>query len=102
MPAIGPHGDPSGRQARVSEPVNLLMLEFLGWVAARPRTHAEAMEAWRSGCPRQSVWEDALAEALIRIGDPGMPDSPAVTLTARGRALLEGSDGRHARRGTAQ
>jgi len=23
------------------------MLEFLGWVSNRPRTYAEAMEAWR-------------------------------------------------------
>jgi hypothetical protein len=26
-------------------------LELLAWIAARPRTYAEAMEAWRSDCP---------------------------------------------------
>ena len=33
--------------------------QFLAWVADRPRTYAEAMEAWRSSCPRLSIWEDA-------------------------------------------
>ena len=39
---------------------SLLMLEFLDWVSSRRRTYAEAMEAWRSTCPRHTVWEDAL------------------------------------------
>ena len=37
-----------------------LRLQFLSWVAASPRTYAEAMDAWRTSCPRLSVWEDAL------------------------------------------
>jgi len=28
------------------------------------------MKAWRSSCPRLSVWEDALLEGLVRF-DPG-------------------------------
>lgn len=26
--------------------------QFLLWLAAQPRTYAEAMEAWRTSCPR--------------------------------------------------
>jgi hypothetical protein len=33
-------------------------LEFLGWVSSRPRTYAEAMQAWRSTCPRRSIWPE--------------------------------------------
>lgn len=29
-----------------------LTRDFLLWVAGGPRTSAEAMEAWRSSCPR--------------------------------------------------
>src|SRR5262245_30921641 len=29
-----------------------LTLELLRWIDSRPRTYAEAMEAWRSTCPR--------------------------------------------------
>jgi hypothetical protein len=61
-----------------------MMLEFLTWVSSRPRTYAEAMEAWRSNCPRQSVWDDACSDGLVAANGSG------VTLTARGRALLAG------------
>ena len=44
-----------------------LTLEFLDWVARRPRTYADAMEAWRTSCPRLTVWEDALVAGLIRV-----------------------------------
>jgi hypothetical protein len=70
------------------EPVSLLMREFLTWVSSRPRTYAEAMEAWRSTCPRHTVWEDALVGGLIQVesGDP--LHQPVVTLTPRGRDVL--------------
>ncbi len=42
-----------------------LLMQFLGWVAQQPRTYAETMDAWRTSCPRISVWEDALIEGLI-------------------------------------
>ena len=51
----------------MAEPVSLSMREFLSWVSARRRTYAEAMEAWRSTCPRLTVWEDALLGDLIHI-----------------------------------
>ena len=43
------------------------MRELLDWIARRERTYAEAMEAWRSNCPRHPVWEDALAEGLVQV-----------------------------------
>jgi hypothetical protein len=71
------------------EPVSLLMFEFLAWVSIRRRTYAEAMEAWRSTCPRHTVWEDALAGGLIQVQSGGTLRQPEVTLTPRGRAVLE-------------
>jgi hypothetical protein len=69
---------------------SLAMTQFLAWVVARPRSYAEAMDAWRSSCPRLSVWEDALAEGLVRISPDGHGMASAqVTLTPRGRAVLE-------------
>jgi hypothetical protein len=64
--------------------VSLLMLQFLEWVARRPRTYADVMEAWRTSCPRQSVWEDATIDGLVAFDDRG-----TVTLTPLGRAALE-------------
>jgi len=68
----------------MSDAPSLIMIQFLSWVADRPRTYAQTMEAWRTTCPRLSVWEDAVIEDLVRI-DGGLR---AVTLTARGRAVL--------------
>jgi hypothetical protein len=70
----------------MSEPASLIMLQFLAWVADRPRTYPETMEAWRSTCPRLSVWEDAIIEGLVRIENCG---GRAVALTPRGRAMLD-------------
>lgn len=73
------------------EPASLLALEFLHWVASRRRTYAEAMEAWRSTCPRHTVWEDALGDGLIQLERGGTLHQAEVTLTPRGRDLLKRS-----------
>ncbi len=68
------------------ETTSLIMIQFLAWVADRPRSYADVMEAWRSSCPRLSVWEDAVIDGLIRLENGGRR---AVSLTPRGRAALE-------------
>jgi hypothetical protein len=72
----------------MSEPASLIMLQFLAWVADRPRTYPQTMEAWHSTCPRLSVWEDAIIDGLVCL-DNGA--GRAVRLTPRGRAILEQS-----------
>ena len=82
--------DNLGRGLSMPESVTLIMLQFLDWVASRPRTYAEAMDAWRTSCPRLSVWEDAQIEGFIQL--EGEPSQPArVVLTPRGKAILEAS-----------
>ena len=48
-------------------PAELLMVQFLEWVAARPRCYADVKEAWRTSCPRLPVWEAAMDGDLVRI-----------------------------------
>ena len=75
------------------EAVSPLTLEFLTWISSRPRTYAEAMEAWRSSCPRHPVWDDALNDGLIQITRQGDTTQKAiVSLTSRGQALLARRD----------
>lgn len=65
-----------------------LTLQFLAWIASGPRSYADVMEAWRSTCPRLSIWEDAIGAGLVqRENGTSMRDS-RVVLTKRGRALL--------------
>jgi hypothetical protein len=77
----------------MSEPVNLLMIEFLSWISSRPRTYSEAMDAWQSHCPRQTIWEDAIIEGLVQLNRDDTRHDPEVTLTARGKAFLNGNNG---------
>lgn len=62
-----------------------IMIQFLAWVAERPRTREQAVEAWHS-CPHISVWEDAVVDGLVRTKNDGRR---TVALTPRGRATLE-------------
>jgi hypothetical protein len=59
-----------------------LTLQLLEWVAARPRTYGEALDAWRTSCPRLSVWEDAVIDGFVECR------GGSVLLTERGRAQL--------------
>jgi hypothetical protein len=70
----------------------LVMIQFLQWVADRPRRREDVMEAWRS-CPHVAVWEDAQVEGLIRQcrGERG---EHRVELTTRGRNALKRADAR--------
>lgn len=88
---------PVGRSVQPGEPatasVGPLTRDFLAWVARRPRSYAEAMEAWRTHCPRFTIWEDALGDGLVHVenGDGTRLSEARVVLTSRGRAILDGA-----------
>ena len=69
----------------MSQPASLIMLQFLTWVADRPRTRDQAVEAWHS-CQHISVWEDAIVDGLVRTENDGRR---TIALTKRGAAVLE-------------
>ena len=62
-----------------------LTRQFLEWIAAAPHTYAEALETWRSSCPRHTIWEDAIADGLVDC--TGTQDA-RLALTSRGWAAL--------------
>jgi hypothetical protein len=57
-------------------------VQMLEWIAEQPRSYAETIEVWKTSCPRLAVWEDAVADDLVRI------NRGRVLLTAAGRELL--------------
>jgi hypothetical protein len=57
-------------------------LQLLAWIAERRRTYPETMEAWRSSCPRLTVWEDAITAGLVRV------EFGTVLLSQAGTAVL--------------
>jgi hypothetical protein len=56
-------------------------VNLLSWIDEKPRTYAETMEAWRTSCPRLSIWEDAVIAGLVKV------NGASVTVTPKGRAL---------------
>jgi hypothetical protein len=82
----------------MSDSASLIMIQFLSWLADRPRSYTETMDAWRTSCPRLSVWEDAIIADLVRIeNDRGRP----VRLTERGVGLLRQAQHQAAAAGSA-
>ena len=65
-----------------------LILDLVEWIAREPRPYADVIDAWRTSCPRLTVWEDATERGLLtRKSIPGSP--PQVAVTAAGQAFLE-------------
>ena len=65
-----------------------LTQQFLAWIDEAPRSYADA-EAWRRSCPHLSTWEDAISDGLVRFENGSSMQQSRLTLTTRGRALLE-------------
>ena len=61
----------------------LLTLQFLKWIAERPRFYVELRAAWSSTCPLNCAWEDAITDDLVERTADGY-----LALTAHGRAKL--------------
>ncbi len=50
----------------MTDSTDALVLDLVEWVAAEPRCYADVMDAWRTSCPRLTVWEDAVDQGLVR------------------------------------
>lgn len=68
--------------------VDALILDFVQWVAeVRQRPYSEVMAAWRTSCPRLTVWEDSIDAGYVERVDGEGPEQ-AVRITPKGFALL--------------
>ena len=74
----------------MSDTLAPLILDFLEWIAAKPRPYSEVMDAWRTSCPRFTVWEDVVEQGFVirRSSAEGL----IVDLTPSGRSFLERSE----------
>ena len=64
-----------------------LVLDLVEWVAKEPRPYADVMEAWRTSCPRLTVWEDAVDRGFV-VGEPRPHAGVFVNVTDLGRDFL--------------
>jgi hypothetical protein len=42
-----------------------LVLDFVEWIAREPRAYAEVIGAWKTSCPRLTIWEDAAENGYV-------------------------------------
>jgi len=66
----------------MTDTVANLILDLVEWVGRRARTYEETMDAWRTSCPRLTVWEDAVDRGLVARKDA------SVVVTAAGKRFL--------------
>lgn len=71
----------------MSASIEPLILDLVQYVAAAPRPYAEVIEAWRTSCPRLTVWEEAVERGLVAF-EHGADGCVRVVATATGRAAL--------------
>jgi D-3-phosphoglycerate dehydrogenase len=73
----------------MSDPVEPLLADMVGWIAREERPYLEVMDAWRTSCPRLPVWEEANARGLVA-RSRGAKGEWLVGITDQGRAFLKG------------
>jgi hypothetical protein len=73
----------------MDDPVRYLTLQFLQWVDEKPRSYRDAMDAWRTSCPRLPVWEDAISLGLVRREAGATLNDAQIVLTDPGRDALK-------------
>jgi hypothetical protein len=49
----------------MSATLDPLVMDLVAFVAKQPRPYDEVIDAWRTSCPRLTVWEDAIDRGLI-------------------------------------
>jgi hypothetical protein len=73
----------------MSDAPEQLVFDLVEWVAREPRTYADMLDAWRTSCPRLTVWEDAIERKLV-MRKPVAGQGTIVVVTAAGRRFLAG------------
>ncbi len=64
-----------------------LVLDMLEWIGAEVRPYDVVLAAWRTSCPRLTIWEDSVDAGLISV-DFDRETRRIVCLTPAGRQLL--------------
>ena len=78
----------------MSDATRALTEQFLLWVLKKPRSYREVMDAWRTTCPRLTIWEDAVDAGLVLVRRGKSFAEATVVITDRG--LIELAENQNA------
>jgi hypothetical protein len=77
----------SGDSEDVMNDLDPLILDLLEWIAREPRSYADVIEAWRTSCPRLTVWEDAVDRGFA-VREHSQGRDVLIRLSVAGRDFL--------------
>jgi hypothetical protein len=83
-PEGGAVPEPAPNRLAPGDAAHHLRRQLLEWIAERPRSYADVLDAWRTSCPRLSIWEDACIDGLVDSDAAGH----RVSLTEQGKEWL--------------
>lgn len=66
-----------------------LLLDLVEWIGKAPQPYDAVMDAWRTSCPRLSVWEDAVDRGFVL--RENVEGTPTIRITPAGLRFLEGA-----------
>lgn len=71
----------------MSEELDPLVLDLVEWVAREERLYRDVLDAWRTSCPRLTVWEDVVDRGYVMRSFAAGQET-AVEVTSAGFAFL--------------
>ena len=74
-------------RASASIAPDALVFDLVEWIARQPRSYAEVIDAWRTSCPRLTVWEDAVDRGFVK-RETASGRGTQVVVTDAGRRFL--------------
>lgn len=68
----------------MTDTLDPLMRDLIEWVGDEPKPYRDVLDAWRTSCPRLTVWEEAADRGyVVRRHVPGQGAVIAVTPEGR-------------------
>jgi hypothetical protein len=84
---VGFQGTEAPAVVMIRNDLDPLILDLLEWIAREPRSYADVIDAWRTSCPRLTVWEDAIDRGFAS-REHAKGREVMIRLTAAGGAFL--------------
>ena len=87
-PTMAKLAEPVAKVEKVAtDTLDPLVLDFVEWLAGEQRSSADVLDAWKTSCPRLTVWEEASERGFVmRLHVPRQ--GVYIGVTPAGRAFL--------------
>jgi hypothetical protein len=76
----------------MADTLDPLILDLVEWCSKEPRTYFEVIDAWRTSCPRLTVWKEAIERGYLK-RVPANGTQAGIAVTPKGRVFLASKSG---------